>query len=80
MLVFNVTWIVKRHQSEVIQRLLGSPQGGFQYLGGALDHLHQVVVHGAGHVKDERQRGRPLRDRLVAGCRGASVLPGAQSH
>lgn len=76
----DITWIMKWHQSEVIQRFLGSPQGCFQDLGGALDHLHQVVVHGARHVKDEGQRGCPLRDGLFVGCRGPSVLPGAQSH
>lgn len=80
MLVSNITWIMKWHQSEVVQRFLGPPQGCFQDLGGALDHLHQVVVHGAGHVKDEGQRGRPLRDGLVAGCRDPSVLPGAHSR
>lgn len=80
MLVSNITWIMKWHQSEVIQRFLGPPQGCFQDLGGALDHLHQVVVHGAGHVKDEGQRGRPLRDGLVAGCRDPGVLPGAHSR
>lgn len=77
---FNITWIMKRHQGEVIQRFLRSAQGCFQYLGRALDDLHQVVVHGAGHVKDERQRRCPLRDVLSRGCQGARVLPGAKSH
>lgn len=78
--VFSITWIMKRHQGEVIQRFLRSAQGCFQYLGCALDDLHQVVVHGAGHVKDERQSRCPLRDLLFCGCRGLRVLPGAKSH
>lgn len=76
----HITWVMKWHQSEVIQRVLGSAQRCFQYLGCALDDLHQVVVHGAGHVEDERQSRCPLRDRLFCGCRDPSVLPGAKSH
>lgn len=71
---------MKWHQGEVIQRFLRSAQGCFQDLGCALDDLHQVVVHGAGHVEDERQSRCPLRDRLCCGCRDPSVLPGAKSH
>lgn len=71
---------MKWHQGEVIQRFLRSAQGCFQNLGCALDDLHQVVVHGAGHVEDERQSGCPLRDRLCCGRRVPSVLPGTKGH
>lgn len=63
----DITWIVEGHQSKVIQRSLRSAQGCFQDLGRALDDLDQVVVHGAGHIEDERQGGCALRDVFLRG-------------
>lgn len=53
------------HQSEVVQRSFGSAQRCFQNFGCSLDDLDQVVVHGPGDIKDERQGGRALGDVLV---------------
>lgn len=74
-----ITWIMEGDQGKVIQRSLRSAQGCFQNLGGALDYLDQVVVHGAGHIKNERQGGCALRDVLLCGL-GPRVLPGGKRH
>lgn len=71
------TWIVERDQGKVVQRSLRSAQGCLQNLGRALDDLDQVVVHGAGHVEDERQGGCSLRDLLLRGP-ARRVLSGAE--
>lgn len=74
-----VTWVVERDQGKVIQRSLRSAQGCLQNLGRALDDLDQVVVHGAGHIEDERQGGCALRDVLLRGP-GPRVLSGGGRH
>lgn len=71
---------MKGDQGKVIQRSPRSAQRRFQNLGCALDDLDQVVVHGAGHVKDERQGGCALRNVLLCGTGGPRALPGAKSH
>lgn len=75
-----ITWIMERDQSEVIQSLLGSVQGCFQDLGGSFDDLHQVVVHGAGHIKHERQGGCALGDVLLLRGPGPRDLSGCTRH
>lgn len=66
-------------QGKVIQRSLRSTQGCFQNLGGTLDNLDQVVVHGAGHIKDKCQGGCALRDVLLWNS-GPCVLPSGECH
>lgn len=66
-------------QGKVIQWSLRSAQGCFQNLGRTLDDLDQVVVHGAGHIKDECKGGCALRDVLLCGP-GPCILPGAKRH
>lgn len=70
---------MKRDQSKVIQRSLRPAEGRLQNLGRPLDNLNQVVVHGAGHIKDECQGGCALRDVLLCGL-SPCLLPSGKRY
>lgn len=66
--VRGATWVVERHQRIVGDDPAAAAQAALQNARGAVDHLHQIVPHGAGDIEDEGQGG--------ISCGGGQRLPG----
>lgn len=57
----RLTRIVEGDEHVVVDELLALLQHHLKDAARALPHLREVVVHGAGLVEDERQRGHARR-------------------